>query len=120
MFALLLILTCCQLWSWHAESAAIKEPVPILHSVAKQLNSGSYFFMYEGADGTYREELGIVNSDSKSTDEDDDDGDLEVSGIYRYIDDGGQALEVSYTADKNGFLPHVKYISKGKTINKAP
>ncbi|XP_039501197.2 larval cuticle protein 1 [Drosophila santomea] len=115
MFALLLILTGCQLlWSSPAESTSINEPVPILKSVAEQLTSGSYLFSYETADGTYREELGIVSrsSDSKSSDDE-----LEVSGIYRYIDDWGQEVEVRYTADKSGFLPHVRYISKGKPIN---
>ncbi|XP_016991855.1 larval cuticle protein 1 [Drosophila rhopaloa] len=116
MFALLLILTCCQLWSWPAESAAINEPVPILKSVAEQLSSGSYLFSYEGADGSYREEVGIVKSDPKTKTIDDD---LEVSGMYGYIDDRGQKVEVSYTADKNGFLPHVRYFARGEPINKS-
>ncbi|XP_001976110.3 larval cuticle protein 1 [Drosophila erecta] len=113
MFALLLILTGWQLlWSWPAASTSINEPVPILKSVAEQLSSGSYLFSYETADGTYREELGIANTDSKRSGDD-----LEVSGTYRYIDDAGQEVEVRYTADKNGFLPHVRYSSKGKAVN---
>ncbi|KAH8291049.1 hypothetical protein KR054_008048, partial [Drosophila jambulina] len=112
----LLILTgCCHMWSWSAESAAISGPVavPILKSVAEQQSDGSYFFNYQAADGSYREEVGIVRrSDSKAAkaDADHDNDDLEVSGIYHYIDDHGQTVEVSYTADKNGFLPHVKLI----------
>ncbi|XP_041563427.1 larval cuticle protein 1 [Drosophila elegans] len=110
------MLTCWQLWSWPAESAAISEPVPILKSVAEQLSSGSYLFSFEAADGTYREELGLVKSNPMAADQDDD---LEVSGIYGYIDDRGLKLEVSYTADRNGFLPHVRYVAKGEpSINK--
>ncbi|XP_017038790.1 endocuticle structural glycoprotein SgAbd-9 [Drosophila ficusphila] len=118
MFALLLILTGCQLWSWPAESAAINGPVPILKSSVEQLNSGSYLLSYETADGTYREELAIVKPNAKRTDDDD----LEVSGIYGYINESGQKLVVTYTADKNGFLPHVKYVASpmGETINKSP
>lgn len=105
-----MILTGCQLlWSCPAECTSINEPVPILKSVAEQLSSDSYLFSFESADGTYREELGIVSSDSKTSDDD-----LEVSGTYRYINDLGQEVEVRYTADKNGFLPHVRYISKGE------
>ncbi|XP_016928434.3 endocuticle structural glycoprotein SgAbd-9 [Drosophila suzukii] len=115
MFALLLILACCQLWSWPAECAAINEPVPILKSVAKQLSSGTYLFMYESGDGSYREELGLVDSDTIPAD-----GSLKVSGVYGYIDDRGQELQVRYKANQNGFLPHVRYVSVGKAINKSP
>ncbi|KAH8336774.1 hypothetical protein KR059_003082, partial [Drosophila kikkawai] len=105
----LLILTgCCHLWSWTAESAAISGPVPvpvpILKSVAEQQSDGSYFFNYQAADGSYREEVGIVRRSDSKADADDDNDELEVSGIYHYIDDYGQTVEVSYTADKNGFL----------------
>ncbi|XP_016999204.2 endocuticle structural glycoprotein SgAbd-9 [Drosophila takahashii] len=117
MFALLLILTCCQLWSWPAESAAISEPVPILKSLGLRLSSGTYLFMYENGDGSYREELGIVGSDDLNVPI----GDLEVSGVYGYVDDKGQELQVRYKANKNnGFLPHVKYVSAGQLINKSP
>ncbi|KAH8375276.1 hypothetical protein KR200_005611, partial [Drosophila serrata] len=113
----LLILTgCCHLWSWTAESAAISGPVavtvpvPILKSVAEQQSDGSYFFNYQAADGSYREEVGIVRRSDPKADDDHDNDELEVSGIYHYIDDFGQTVEVSYTADKHGFLPHVRRI----------
>lgn len=89
--------------------------MPILKSLAEQQSDGSYFFNYEAADGSYREEVGIVRrSDADAADDDDE---LEVSGIYHYIDDYGQTVEVSYTADKNGFLPHVRRIPINKAIH---
>ncbi|KAH8280456.1 hypothetical protein KR018_007748, partial [Drosophila ironensis] len=103
------ILAFCQLllWSWPAESAAINVAhVPILKSQGEQQIDGSYFFSYEAADGTYREEVGIVKkSELRHADDE-----LEVSGIYGFIDTSGQKVEVSYTADgNNGFLPHIRY-----------
>lgn len=85
--------------------------MPIIKSLAEQKNDGSYFFAYEGADGSYREEVGIVrrsgkhNDDVVDDDDDYDDAELEISGVYRYIDSQGERVEVSYTADKNGFVP---------------
>ncbi|XP_017146072.1 larval cuticle protein LCP-17 [Drosophila miranda] len=89
MFALWLIFACC-CCCWPAESVSIG----IVKSLAEQQSDGSYFFAYEAANGNYREEVGIVKED-----------DLEVSGVYRYLDDSGQKVEVSYMADKNGFVP---------------
>ncbi|SPP74582.1 blast:Endocuticle structural glycoprotein SgAbd-9 [Drosophila guanche] len=77
MFALWLILACC---CWPAESAA---SIGIVKSLAEQQSDGSYFFAYEAANGNYREEVGIVKEDS-----------LEVSGVYRYLDDSGHRVEL--------------------------
>lgn len=103
--------------------------MPIIKSLAEQKNDGSYFFAYEGADGSYREEVGIVRrsknhmrsandgdvhsaaasvvaeDNNNDNNDDDDDTELEVSGVYSYIDSDGQQVEVSYVADKNGFVP---------------
>ncbi|XP_034102056.1 larval cuticle protein 16/17 [Drosophila albomicans] len=122
MFALCLILTL--MLSGSRVEGAQTELVPIIKSVAEQKNDGSYFFAYEGADGSYREEVGIVKRSSNNintppTDDhndDDDDGndetELEISGVYRYIDSNGQRVEVSYVADKNGFVPVGTNIAK--------
>ncbi|XP_011214366.2 endocuticle structural glycoprotein SgAbd-9 [Bactrocera dorsalis] len=77
-----------------------KEFVPIVKSVAERKDDGSFVFSYEGADGTQREEVGIVKN--AGTDEET----LEVSGSYRYYDADGQLIEVRYTAGENGFVPH--------------
>nr|XP_014099055.1 endocuticle structural glycoprotein ABD-5-like [Bactrocera oleae] len=76
-----------------------KEFVPIVKSVAERKDDGSFVFSYEGADGTQREEVGIVKN--AGTDEET----LEVSGSYRYYDADGQLIEVRYTAGENGFVP---------------
>ncbi|BFG04538.1 larval cuticle protein LCP-17 [Drosophila madeirensis] len=103
MFALALILACC-CCCWPAESAA---SIGIVKSLAEQQSDGSYFFAYEAANGNYREEVGIVKEDS-----------LEVSGVYRYLDDSGHSVEVSYVADQNGFVPRGFHIRAGSNINK--
>ncbi|KAH8321696.1 hypothetical protein KR074_012093 [Drosophila pseudoananassae] len=92
------------LWSWPAESAAIDGPKL---QIFKQELDGSYFFLYESPDGSYREEVGIVKDPQLK----ELDGNLEVSGVYRYVDNqSGQKVEVSYSADgDNGFLSRVKY-----------
>lgn len=83
-----------------------KEFVPIVKSVAERKDDGSFVFSYEGADGSYREEVGIVKN--AGTDEET----LEVSGSYRYYDADGQLVEVRYTADENGFVPQGTNIPK--------
>ncbi|ALC41474.1 Cpr47Ed [Drosophila busckii] len=110
MYALLVLLalSCCS----SSGLAKPQELIPIIQSMAEQKNDGSYFFAYEGADGSYREEVGIVRrssnnilSDGNVEDAEDADAELEVSGIYRYTDSQGERVEVSYKADKNGFVP---------------
>ncbi|XP_030560237.1 larval cuticle protein 1 [Drosophila novamexicana] len=119
MFRLCLLWVLCCVVSWSAPAPASgsgsgiegQQLVPIIKSLAEQKNDGSYFFAYEGADGSYREEVGIVrrsgkhNDDVVDDDDDYDDAELEISGVYRYIDSQGERVEVSYTADKNGFVP---------------
>lgn len=67
----------------------------------QQQQDGSYYFAYESEDGSYREEVGLLNhsSDDAAAPQ------LEVSGLYRYVDSQGQQVEVSYVADKGGFVP---------------
>lgn len=79
--------------------------VPIVKSLAELRQDGSYYFAYEGADGSYREEVGLLRraaSDAAATEMEPE---LEVSGVYRYVDSNGQHVEVSYVADKHGFVP---------------
>ncbi|EDW02342.1 larval cuticle protein 65Ag1 [Drosophila grimshawi] len=122
MFRLRLFWVLCWCASWISNAAEGQEEVAIIKSLAEQKNDGSYFFAYEGADGSYREEVGIVKRRSNNhvhrhdraddQDDDDDQVELEVSGVYRYIDDNGQHVEVSYVADKNGFVPMGTHITK--------
>lgn len=79
------------------------ELVPIVKSLAEQKQDGSYYFAYE-ADGSYREEVGLLRRSSDAA-ETETEPELEVSGVYRYVDSNGQHVEVSYVADKHGFRP---------------
>ncbi|XP_017865165.1 PREDICTED: larval cuticle protein 16/17 [Drosophila arizonae] len=129
MFRLCLLLALCCTGGWGIEAEQQLKLVPIIKSLAEQKNDGSYFFAYEGADGSYREEVGIVRrsknhmrsaddedvhsavaaaaavAEDNNNADDDDDTELEVSGVYSYIDSDGKQVEVSYVADKNGFVP---------------
>ncbi|XP_030387101.1 endocuticle structural protein SgAbd-6-like [Scaptodrosophila lebanonensis] len=80
--------------------------VPIVKSVGEQKSDGSYFFAYEGADGSFREEVGIIKNAGTENEE------LEISGTYHYYDANGDKVEVSYVADKNGFVPQGTSIPK--------
>lgn len=80
------------------------ELVPIVKSLAEQKQDGSYYFAYEAADGSYREEVGLLRRSSAAA-ETETEPELEVSGVYRYVDSNGQHVEVSYVADKHGFRP---------------
>lgn len=77
-----------------------KEPVvEILSSTLEHNPEGGYETQYEGADGTRRDEQGEIKN--KGT----DDEALEVHGSYKYINDEGDEVVVTYTAGVNGFVP---------------
>lgn len=76
-----------------------REIVPLLKFETDKQPDGSFHFMYEGGDQSFRQEQGVVENAGT------EDEALEVSGSYRYIDADGNTVEVHYTAGKNGFVP---------------
>lgn len=78
-----------------------KDVVPILRSERHHEEDGSWNFLYEGGDGSFREEKGLI---TPSHDEDEAKK-VSISGSYKYIDADGKEVEVHYTADENGFVP---------------
>ncbi|KAH8348676.1 hypothetical protein KR084_009745 [Drosophila pseudotakahashii] len=76
-----------------------KEIVPVLKFETDKQPDGSFHFMYEGGDQSFRQEQGVIQNAGT------EDEALEVSGSYRYIDADGNTVEVNYTAGKNGFVP---------------
>lgn len=54
---------------------------------------------FEGADGSARQEKGIVIN--QGTDQEA----IAVEGIYRYLDADNNPVEVAYTANEKGFVP---------------
>ncbi|XP_055387539.1 larval cuticle protein 1-like [Condylostylus longicornis] len=78
---------------------ASDEPVAILKAESDFEPEGSYTFMFEGADGSFREEKGTIMNAGK------EDAYVAVSGTYKYIDADGQPIEVHYTSDEKGFVP---------------
>ncbi|KAM7343665.1 endocuticle structural protein SgAbd-6-like [Cochliomyia hominivorax] len=81
------------------------EIVPIVKSEINKNDDGSYQLIYEGGDGTAREEKAVVMNAGTENEA------LEVKGSYKYINEDGEEVEVFYTAGVNGFVPY------GKTIN---
>ncbi|XP_055387538.1 endocuticle structural protein SgAbd-6-like [Condylostylus longicornis] len=75
------------------------EPIAILKSETDVNADGSYSFLFEGADGSFREEKAIPKNVGT------EDAYLEITGTYRYVDKDGQNVEVHYTADDKGFIP---------------
>lgn len=81
------------------------EIVPIIKSEINKNEDGSYKVEYEGGDGTSRqEEATVIDAGTENES-------LEVKGSYKYINDEGQEVEVTYTAGVNGFVPHGSIIN---------
>ncbi|CAH2107378.1 unnamed protein product [Euphydryas editha] len=63
-------------------------------------HSGNYHYSYEGTDGTkVSSEGGLKSFDDNKTGE-------SVSGSVHYKDNEGNDVNLSYTADENGYRPH--------------
>lgn len=88
-----------------------KEEILIVSSDQQTHEDGSYNFVYEGSDGSAREETAEVLN--KDTDEEE----LVITGSYKYIDANGDEVLVNYTAGKNGFVPVGTIIHKDITAN---
>lgn len=76
-----------------------KPIIEILSSSQVSQPDGSYEFAFEGADGSYRQEKGIVLNAGT------EDEVLSVEGVYRFINAENQPQEVHYTSNDKGFVP---------------
>ncbi|CAD6206805.1 GSCOCG00010079001-RA-CDS [Cotesia congregata] len=63
---------------------------------------GSYQYNYETEKGTKVSQEGSV---IPSSDQENKEGALSVSGAYSYVGDDGVPIQVTYVADENGFRP---------------
>ncbi|XP_055919886.1 endocuticle structural glycoprotein SgAbd-9-like [Eupeodes corollae] len=80
--------------------------ISIIRSESNQDADGSYNFVFESSDGSFREENAqVINA---GTDEES----IKVTGSYKYTDANGQEVLVTYTADENGFVPVGTIIAK--------
>jgi hypothetical protein len=85
--------------------SASGEPIAIVKSESDSHPDGSYSFSYESADGSAREETGVLKNGGT------DEAYVAQSGSYKYIDVDGKPVEVHYTADENGFVPFGEIIN---------
>lgn len=69
-------------------------PIPILSFVNENDGDGNYRFSYETGNGIKAQEEGTLKGEIPS-----------VMGTYSYTNPEGEVVEISYTADENGFVP---------------
>lgn len=69
-------------------------PIPILSFVNENDGDGNYRFSYETGNGIKAQEEGTLKNEIPS-----------VMGSYSYTNPEGEVVEISYTADENGFVP---------------
>ncbi|XP_068147391.1 uncharacterized protein [Drosophila tropicalis] len=86
MLALLLICFVCAQGATTSRSNIIS-PVAIIKSQAEQQTDGSYYFAYEAADGSYRQEVGLIAGPESE---------LDISGAYGYINDNGDHVQLPF------------------------
>lgn len=67
------------------------EPIHIISSVFETNPDGAYSFSYESADGTFRQEKAVILNPGEKDEK------IAIVGSYRYKNDVGQLVEVSYT-----------------------
>ncbi|XP_058800847.1 endocuticle structural glycoprotein ABD-4-like [Phymastichus coffea] len=86
---------------WAAAAPGTSPPIPILRSSGEGPKpDGSYNWSFETANGIKSEEEGRLKPGSEP-------GETiaSVRGSYSYQADDGTPVEISYTADENGFRP---------------
>lgn len=87
------------------DSEIQKKEVQILRSERQNEEDGSYNFLYETDDGSFREEKGVIIPSAHADDEGEEKK-VAITGSYKFIDDDGKVNEVHYTADEFGFVPY--------------
>lgn len=75
------------------------EFIPILKQSEEKNTDGSFTYNYETANGSKRQEVGIVKNPGT------DHESLVVKGSFSYIDVNGAEVIVQYIADENGYQP---------------
>ncbi|KAM7343666.1 endocuticle structural protein SgAbd-6-like [Cochliomyia hominivorax] len=79
--------------------------VPILRQGEEKTDDGSFTYYYETADGSKRQEVGLVKNAGT------DDETLVIKGSWSYFDRNGDEVIVEYIADENGFRPQGTHIA---------
>ncbi|XP_018571571.1 endocuticle structural glycoprotein SgAbd-2-like [Anoplophora glabripennis] len=83
-----------------APQGPVTEPIPILRQEQQVNPDGSYQYSYETGNGISAEEQGFLKNAGQPEVE------AQVAqGRFSYTSPEGQAIELSYIADENGFQP---------------
>lgn len=97
-----------------ALAAPVEETSPI--AIVKQSQDGpnpdgSYSWNYETANGIQAQEQGSIVPSENS-----EDGAVSAVGSYSYTADDGTLIQVTYTADENGFQPQGAHLPTSPPI----
>lgn len=75
------------------------EPIPILRQQSEVNFDGSYVSSYETGNGISADEQGSLKNAGTDAEAE------QVNGQYQYTAPDGQVIQLSYSADENGFQP---------------
>ncbi|KAL0892183.1 hypothetical protein ABMA27_015371 [Loxostege sticticalis] len=82
-----------------AAPQAPTEPIPILRQESEVNPDGSYSYSFETGNGIAAEEKGALKNIGA------EEPALEVQGQFQYPSDDGTNIQLTYTANENGFQP---------------
>lgn len=75
------------------------DPIPIVSQVSEINPDGSYSYSYQTGNGINAEEKGSLKNIGA------EEPALQVEGQFQYPSDDGSNIQLSYTANENGFQP---------------
>nr|P81579.1 RecName: Full=Cuticle protein AM1274; Short=CPAM1274 [Cancer pagurus] len=79
---------------------ANEPPIEIIRQESTDNGDGNFNFLFETANGIYKEVSGYPTANGAQA----------MTGSFRFPLDDGQIVEVSFTADENGYLPVSDFI----------
>lgn len=97
-----------------ATALCVDEPVPILRQSAEVNHDGSYQWSYETGNGIAAEEKGFLKNAGVPEQEA-----QSAQGQFQYTAPDGQVIQLSYTADENGFQPQGAHLPTPPPIPEA-
>ncbi|XP_053602368.1 endocuticle structural glycoprotein ABD-4-like [Plodia interpunctella] len=95
-----------------AAPQAPTEPIPILRQDSQVNGDGSYQYSYETGNGISADQKGDLKKvgDVEA---------IEVQGQFQYPSDNGQNIQLTYTADENGFQPQGAHLPTAPPVPEA-
>lgn len=89
------------------------DPIPIVSQVSEINPDGSYSYSYQTGNGINAEEKGSLKNIGA------EEPALQVEGQFQYPSDDGSNIQLSYTANENGFQPQGAHLPTPPPIPEA-